>query len=80
MFATHVFLGDHLEATVGYNHLRRTELNIENAANGLNGFSAGVKLKFEKIQVDIARSTYQNRQSYTHFGVAVQLDKLGIGK
>ena len=80
VFATHVFLGDHLEATVGYNHLRRTELNIENAANGLNGFSAGVKLKFEKIQVDIARSTYQNRQSYTHFGVAVQLDKLGIGK
>lgn len=80
VFATHIFLGDHLEATVGYNYLRRSELNIEDAANGLNGFSAGVKLKFEKLQIDLARSTYQNRQSYTHFGVAVQLDKLGIGK
>lgn len=80
VFATHIYLGPHLEATVGYNYLRRTELKMENAENGLNGFSAGVQLKFDKLQVQLARSTYQKNRAYTHFGVHMQLDKLGIGK
>lgn len=80
VFATHVYLGSHLEATVGYNHLRRQELSVSDAGNGLTGFSAGLRIKFSKLQVLYARSTYQRGVSYNHIGITASLDKLtGIG-
>jgi len=38
--ATHVYLGQHLEATIGYNMLQRMSLRVQNEGNGLTGFSA----------------------------------------
>lgn len=81
VLATHVYLGSHLEATIGYNHLRRQELSVADAANGLTGFSAGLHIKFNKIQVLYARSGYQRGVSYNHIGITASLDKLtGLGK
>lgn len=79
--ATQVYIGQHLEAIIGYNHLRRDELSTPNGANGLTGFSAGLHLKFSKLQIQFAHSTYQRGVSYNHIGITTQLNKLtGLGK
>lgn len=81
VIATTVYLGSNLEAIAGYNHLRRTELNIGSSGNGLNGFSMGVRIKFSKIQVLYARSSYQRNISYNQLGLNLQLNELfGLGK
>jgi hypothetical protein len=78
--ATHISIGDHLEATLGYNHLRRSELNIGSTGNGLNGFSMGLRLIFQKLQVMYARSNYQRNISYNQLGLSLRLDRMfGLG-
>jgi hypothetical protein len=74
--ASHIYLGSHLEATVGYNHLRRRELNIGATGNGLNGFSMGLRVKFNKLQVLYARSNYQRNVSYNQVGITLNMDRL----
>lgn len=76
VLATHIYLGNHLEATVGYNHLRRSELNAGNSDNGLNGFSMGFRIRFEKLQVLYARSNYQRNLAYNQLGISIQLNRL----
>jgi hypothetical protein len=79
--AAQLFISDKVEISAGYNHLRRKELNIGNAGNGLNGFSLGVGVLFKKIQIRYARSYYQNNSSYHQFGLNIRLnDYFGLGK
>ena len=79
--AVHIYIGSNLETTFGYNHLRRTELNSGSSGNGLNGFSAGFRLKFQKIQILYARSNYEGNISYNQFGLALWMGKLfGLGE
>jgi hypothetical protein len=73
VLATQVFIGDKVEVSAGYNYLRRKELNIGNAGNGLNGFSLGVGVLFKKIQIRYARSYYQNNSAYNQFGLNLKL-------
>jgi len=77
VIATHFYLGQNLEALVGYNHLRRQELSIPEAGNGLAGFSAGLHIKFNKLQILYARTSYQRGMNYNQIGVTVQLNKWG---
>lgn len=75
------YVTDKVELSVGYNHLRRQELNIGNAGNGLNGFSLGAGALFKKIQIRYARSYYQRNLSYNQFGLNLKLnDYMGLGK
>ncbi len=76
VLATHIYLGQNLEATIGYNQLRREELSIPNGSNGLSGFSAGLRIKFSKLQIFYARSTYQKGIGYNQIGITAQLNKL----
>lgn len=79
--AAHVYLGANLEATFGYNRLRRSELNIGATGNGLTGFSFGLRGSFQKLQVLYARSSYQRNVAYNQLGLVLQLDQLfGLGK
>ncbi|MGZ5190161.1 MAG: type IX secretion system protein PorQ, partial [Flavisolibacter sp.] len=81
VLATHIYIGNHLEATLGYNQLRRSELNIQSATNGLNGFSMGLRVKFSKIQVLYSLSSYQKNVTYNHLGINFQMNRLfGLGK
>ena len=81
VFATHIYVGSHLEGTVGYNHLRRQDLNIGSSGNGLNGFSMGVRIKFSKLQVLYARSSYQTNVALNQVGLTLTLDQFsGLGK
>jgi hypothetical protein len=75
VLATHVYIGNNLEATIGYNRLRRTELNLGSTANGLNGFSGGIKIKFQKLQLQYARSYFGRGAAYNQFGIGMQLNK-----
>ena len=72
--AVQVYFGDKVEITVGYNHLRRSELKISTAGNGLNGFSAGAGVLFSKLQVRYARSYYQNTKAYNQLGINIKLN------
>ena len=79
--ASHIFIGNNLEATIGYNHLRRTELNSGVGGNGLNGFSMGLRIKFQKLQILYARSNYQRNIAFNQIGITASLDKIfGLGE
>jgi hypothetical protein len=81
VIASQVYIGDHIEVSLGYNHLRRQELNIDNGGNGLNGFSIEVGALFNKIQIRYARAYYQNNTAYDQLGLNLQLNKyFGLGK
>ena len=75
VFATQFFIGEKLEVTAAYNHLRRSELDIYNTTNGLNGFSLGVGALFKKLQIRYSRAYYQNNTAYNQFGLNVPLDQ-----
>ena len=79
--AANVYLGDKVEVDVGYNYLKRKELNIGNSGNGLTGFSLGVSLLLNKLQIRYARSHYQNNIGYNQFGLNMELNQyFGLGK
>jgi len=76
VFASHIIISKQLEAIVGYNHLRRTDLSVGTVGNGLAGFSIGVAARFEKLHFSYARSTYQRGISYNQLGLNLMLNKL----
>jgi hypothetical protein len=81
IIATHIYIGKNLEANIGYNRLRRNELNLGNAGNGLNGFSAGLKASFNKLHIQYARAYFGRGVAYNQFGINLQLNEIsGIGK
>jgi hypothetical protein len=81
VIATHIYIGNNLEASIGYNRLRRNELNLGNSGNGLNGFSVGLKAKFNKLQFQYARAYFGRGAAYNQFGLGINLNQLpGIGK
>jgi hypothetical protein len=81
VIASQFFPIPQLEITFGYNHLRRQELNINNTANGLNGFSLGAGLIVKKLELRYARSHYQNNTAYNQLGLNLQLNQhFGLGK
>lgn len=80
VIATHIYLGNNLEATIGYNQLRRSELNIGANGNGLNGFSMGLQASFNKLKIQYARSYYQRSSAFNQFGIGINLNQLtGLG-
>lgn len=81
VLATTIHFDKKLEATIGYNHLRRKELNIGKDGNGLNGFSAGFAVLLNKIQIRFARSNYQNNTGFNQLGLNLKLNEyFGLGK
>lgn len=81
VLATTIYAGNKIEVTAGYNHLRRQELNIGNSLNGLNGFSLGAGVLFDKLQIRYARAYYQNNTAYNQLGLNLELKKyFGLGK
>lgn len=79
VFATHVYLGNHLEATIGYNVLQRRELSTPAGGNGLTGFSTGLRAKFQKLEVQYARTQYQSGISLNQLGLVLKLNRFFSG-
>ncbi len=75
IFATQIFIGDKIEVDAAYDFLRGTELSINNASNGLNGFSFGLGVNLKKISIKYARSYYQNNTAWNQLGLNFQIVK-----
>lgn len=72
--STEVLLGQSFKLGLGYNFLRRNELNIANQKNFLNGFSSGFEVNARRVTVQYGNAFYQNN-SYHHFGLIYNLKK-----
>jgi hypothetical protein len=75
IFATQVYITDKVEVSAGYNYLRRKELNIGEAGNGVNGFSAGIGVLFKKMQLRYGQAYYQGSRAYHQVGINIQLNE-----
>ena len=81
VLASTIYLGDRVEVIAGYNFLRRKELTIGNAGNGLNGFSLGAGVMLGKLHIRYARAYYQNSSAYNQLGLNMTLNQyFGLGK
>lgn len=81
VLAGNIYLGDKVGVDLGYNYLRRKELAIGSSGNGLTGFSMGVSLLLNKLQIRYARSQYQNSTAYNQFGLNISLNQyFGLGR
>jgi hypothetical protein len=80
VFALDVNLGKRLELSLGYNHLRRAELTIDEK-KGMSGFSFGGGLYLNKFTIHFAKSYYHIAGSYTEIGINFKLNQLfGLGQ
>ncbi|WP_026751472.1 type IX secretion system protein PorQ [Sediminibacterium sp. C3] len=61
ILSAQIYIGDKVEATLGYNFLRRQDLNVFNSASGLNGLTAGAGFLHKKLHVRYATGFYQQR-------------------
>lgn len=75
------YITDKIELSIGYNHMRRKELNAGSQGNGMNGFSLGAGALFKKLQFRYARTWYQRNLAFNQFGLSIRLnDYLGAEK
>jgi len=80
IFAGEILLGKRIGVSAGYNHLRRGELGLKER-QALAGFSFGLGIYLDKIQVHYARSYYHVAGAYNEIGFNFALNKLmGLGK
>ncbi len=66
-------LNERLVVDLGYNFLRRRDLNLANGGNGLNGFSYGIELKLKKFMFHFARANYQANSAYNQVGLTLNM-------
>ncbi|SNR40999.1 type IX secretion system protein PorQ [Hymenobacter mucosus] len=68
-------LSKNLHVRMGYNHLQRRELRLDNTAGGA-GFSFGVMLRISQFQLDYTHAGYHASGSANYFTVARNLQSL----
>lgn len=79
-FGAELILGKRLTLTAAYNHLRRSELGVQDVKKTA-GFSFGAGVNLNKLYVRYARSYYASAGAYNEIGLSFQLNKFfGIGK
>ena len=68
------YLNNQVAINLGYNFMRRYELNVDNQQNGMNGFSAGLALSLSRTKIQYGNAYFQ-RNLYHHFTVMYSLKK-----
>jgi len=63
---------DNFRIRLGYNHLRRAELNVNNLRS-LAGFSTGLGIKVKKFRIDYGLSVYHLAGTVHHFGISTDI-------
>lgn len=63
-----IYIGEQVDLNVGYNFIRRNDLNLENQQNWLNGFSTGFGFALNRMKVQYASAFFQ-RNTHHHFTV-----------
>lgn len=72
-----LLLGKNLNLRLGYNHLQRRELRLDNAAGGA-GISFGVMLRISQFQLDYTRAGLHASGAANYFTVARNLNTLFV--
>jgi hypothetical protein len=67
------FVGDRIDLGLGYSFLRRGELSIPGAANGMAGFSLGAGVSLRRLMFRYARSIHRPGAAFSQFSVTVDL-------
>ncbi len=75
VFALNINLGKRIEISAGYNHMRRSELAIDEK-KGMSGFSYGVGLYLNKFIVHFAQSHYHIAGAYSEIGLIFKLNQI----
>ncbi len=68
------FIGDQVELDLGYNFIRRYELNVDNQQNFMNGFSAGFGLSINRTKLQYGNAFFQ-KNLYHHITLFYSLKK-----
>jgi hypothetical protein len=71
---TQLYIGEQVDVNLGYHFIRRYDLNVYNQSNGLNGLSAGLGFKLDRLQLQYGNSFFQTNL-YHHFSVSYQVVK-----
>jgi hypothetical protein len=74
ILASELYIGDQVDFNLGYNFIRRYDLNVQNQANGMNGFSTGLGLRLDRMHLQYGTAFFQ-RNMYHHFSVTYKLKK-----
>lgn len=74
LLATELNIGKQVDIDLGYNFMRRYDLNVQNQANGMNGFSMGMGLKMDRSHIQYGTAFFQ-RNMYHHFSIIYALKK-----
>jgi hypothetical protein len=75
VLSAQLILGGKIECTLGYNFLRRRELNAGTEGTGLNGFSAGMGVVLKRWQFRYSRSYYMAVRSANMLGISMSVFK-----
>lgn len=79
IFALDINLGNRIEVSAGYNHLRRSEFALTEK-KGLSGFSFGAGIYLKKFTIHYAQSYYHLAGAYNEIGLNFALNQLfGLG-
>ena len=70
-----LLLSKNFNLRVGYNHLQRRELRLDNVSGGA-GFSFGAMVRISQFQLDYTRATYHASGAANYFTIARNLDSL----
>ncbi|MFZ9261803.1 MAG: type IX secretion system protein PorQ [Chitinophagaceae bacterium] len=70
---TDLIVGEKVVLSLGYNFLRRKELQIRNLASGLTGFGYGLRLNLNSLQFQYARTHYQSTYSQHQASIVYKL-------
>jgi len=74
LLASELYIGNQVDVDLGYNFMRRYDLNVQNQANGMNGFSMGVGLRMDRSHIQYGTAFFQQTM-YHHFSIIYQLKK-----
>lgn len=68
------FIGEQVELNLGYNFIRRFELNVDNQQNFMNGFSAGFGINLSRTKLQYGNAFFQ-KNLYHHITLFYALKK-----
>jgi hypothetical protein len=72
ILASEVFIGEQVSVNLGYNFMRRFDLNIQGQQNALNGFSSGLALQLQRLELQYGNAFFQ-KNMYHHFSLMYNL-------
>jgi hypothetical protein len=69
------FVGERIDLALGYSFMRRAELSIPGAANGMAGFSVGAGVSLRRLKFRYARSVHRPGAAFSQFSVTADLSR-----